>query len=97
MARGTYLLRYTKRGKAVLVPKHHVAPPPRIGLQVMSDIEPYPSIITGQIINSRSYHRTHLRDHGCDEVGNEFPKGHKMTEPQGVGQDVKRAFEQWGG
>jgi hypothetical protein len=38
---------------------------------IMPDISPYVSMIDGSVINSRSKHRTHLRDHGCIEVGNE--------------------------
>lgn len=38
---------------------------------VYGDIQPYRSMITGEIIGSRSTHRTHLRQHGCIEVGNE--------------------------
>ena len=44
------------------------------GPQVIRDINPYKSMINGQMITSRSQHRTHLRDHGCIEVGNEIPK-----------------------
>jgi len=38
---------------------------------VMPDIQPYQSQITGEMIQSRSRHREHLRQHGCIEVGNE--------------------------
>jgi hypothetical protein len=38
---------------------------------IMPDIVPYVSMVDGSIINSRSKHRVHLRDHGCIEVGNE--------------------------
>lgn len=38
---------------------------------VVNDIQPYRSMVTGEIINSRSRHREHLKDHGCIEVGNE--------------------------
>lgn len=41
------------------------------GPQVMRDISPYKSMINGQMITSRSQHRTHLKDHGCIEVGND--------------------------
>lgn len=37
----------------------------------MDDIKPYRSMITGEMITSRSEHRAHLRQHGCIEVGNE--------------------------
>ena len=38
---------------------------------IMTDIKPYKSMITGETITSRSHHRNHLRDHECVEVGNE--------------------------
>lgn len=38
---------------------------------IMPDIKPYRSMVTGEVINSRSRHREHLRDHGCIEVGND--------------------------
>lgn len=44
------------------------------GLQIVPDIQPYKSMITGERIASRSRHREHLRNHGCIEVGNETPK-----------------------
>ena len=41
---------------------------------MMRDIEPYESVITGEMITSRSAHRDHLRQHGGIEMGNERPK-----------------------
>ena len=38
---------------------------------VMPDIAPYRSMITGEIIESRSEHREHLCKHGYQEVGND--------------------------
>lgn len=38
---------------------------------VMSDIQPYKSMVTGEMITSRSAHRDHLRRHQLIEVGNE--------------------------
>lgn len=49
------------------------------GLQIVPDIQPYKSMITGERIRSRSHHRDHLRDHGCIEVGNEKPQAPKAT------------------
>lgn len=40
---------------------------------IMSDINPYRSIVTGEWITSRSKHRQHLKDTNCIEVGNEKP------------------------
>lgn len=38
---------------------------------VTDDITPYKSQITGEMIESRSQHRNHLKDNNCTEVGNE--------------------------
>ena len=38
---------------------------------IMPDIKPYRSMIDGSEISSRSQHRAHLRQHGCQEIGNE--------------------------
>lgn len=50
------------------------------GLRVMSkvteiipDVKPYQSMITGEVIGGRRQHREHLNRHGCEEVGNEKP------------------------
>ena len=45
--------------------------PKRQAAMVMGDIQPYISQIDGSVIESRSKHRTHLKEHGCIEVGNE--------------------------
>ena len=37
----------------------------------MPDIKPYKSMLTGEIVNSRSRHREHLRERGYVEVGND--------------------------
>lgn len=39
--------------------------------QVMPDIAPYQSTVTGEMITSRSAHREHLKAHSLVEVGNE--------------------------
>jgi hypothetical protein len=46
---------------------------------VMPDIAPYQSMKTGEIINSRSRHREHLRAHQLIEVGNEVKN---LAKPQ---------------
>lgn len=38
---------------------------------IMSDIQPYRSMQTGEMITSRSKHKSHLKEHGLVEVGNE--------------------------
>lgn len=39
---------------------------------VVTDIQPYRSMIDGTMITSRSQHREHLKAHNCIEVGNEI-------------------------
>lgn len=41
------------------------------GPEIVPDIQPYQSMVTGETITSRSKHRQHLRDHGMMEVGND--------------------------
>ena len=41
---------------------------------ILTDIEPYQSIITGETITSRSHHREHLKQHGAEETGDNMPK-----------------------
>lgn len=38
---------------------------------IMGDIQPYQSMIDGSMITSRSQHRSHLKQHGMIEIGNE--------------------------
>jgi hypothetical protein len=38
---------------------------------VQGEIQPYKSMITGEMITSRKQHRDHLKKHGMREVGNE--------------------------
>lgn len=38
---------------------------------VMPDIQAYQSMVTGEMIQSRSVHREHLRRHNVIEIGNE--------------------------
>lgn len=50
---------------------------------VMVDIKPYKSMVTGEMITSRSQHRSHLKQHGLIEVGNEtkYLKNTRKPEP----------------
>lgn len=40
-------------------------------VQIMPEIEPYRSMVTGEVITSRAKHREHLRRHGMVEIGND--------------------------
>lgn len=60
---------------------------------VMGDIQPYKSMATGEIINSRSRHREHLRQHGLVEVGNEtkyVTQQKKQEPPKGLKEAIAR-------
>ena len=48
---------------------------------VRGDIQPYRSMITGEMIEGRKQHREHLRKHGCIEVGNDAPKQNAAPKP----------------
>lgn len=62
-------------------------------LQIVKDIDPYKSVITGEVIGGRRQHREHLKSHGCIEVGNERGKQFQPSYVGGLGQDIKRAME----
>lgn len=62
---------------------------------VMSDIQPYQSMVDGSMITSRSEHRDHLRQHGCEEVGNEKLSFEKPVAPKGeIAREIKDTIEQ---
>ena len=60
------------------------------GPQVIRDIDPYKSMVTGEMITSRTRHRDHLKRHNCTEVGNDT--SHMKTAPKAPTQDSKRAL-----
>lgn len=62
---------------------------------VAADIQPYRSMATGEMITSRSQHRTHLKQHKLIEVGNEKivpPK--PVTPPPGLKDTLIRVVNQ---
>ena len=64
--------RYIADANGHWIPEHEWrAPATDAAPTIMPDIEPYQSMITGEMITSRSRHREHLREHGCVEIGNE--------------------------
>ena len=74
-----------------LVPKDEYTPRGPTGPFILGDIQPYKSMVTGEMIQGRRQHREHLRQHGCIEVGNEkLP----MTRPQPKSDDIKRDLYQ---
>lgn len=66
-------------------------------LNLVPDIAPYRSVITGELIGGRRQHRDHLRAHGCIEVGNEFVQPKPQEPPKGdVARDIQRAMQERG-
>lgn len=63
------------------LPEHCDKPMQRVicAPMVIADIQPYQSMITGEMITSRSQHRNHLKANGCIEVGNETPNPNKTS------------------
>lgn len=60
---------------------------------VMGDIQPYQSMVTGEMVTSRSVHRQHLRQHGLIEVGNEtkyISQQKKQEIPKGLKETIAR-------
>ena len=69
--------------------------------QVMPEIKPYKSMITGEVITSRAKHREHLKKHGCQELGNEplkwaqeGYKGIPDVNPQGRKESIRTQIAQ---
>jgi putative FmdB family regulatory protein len=60
---------------------------------VAADMSPYKSMITGEMISSRSQHRAHLKAHNCIEIGNET-KYLKQKEKIDLTPESKKARKQ---
>lgn len=58
---------------------------------VIADIQPYKSMITGEMITSRSKHRDHLVRHNCTEIGNEKVTTKPIEPPKGLRESLERA------
>lgn len=68
-----------------------------ISHNVQPDVQPYRSMITGEVISGRAQHREHLKRHDCIEVGNEkpdlAPKSQEIDR-EAVKHDILRAKDQ---
>jgi hypothetical protein len=62
--------RFVQRNGELVEYGNHI--PERVSADVMPDIDPYQSMVTGEMITSRSQHREHLRQHGLKEIGNDI-------------------------
>ncbi len=49
---------------------------------IQGDIQPYQSMVNGEMITSRSQHREHLKQHNCFEIGNEIDHTIKTAKPE---------------
>jgi len=76
--RGSFVYDETQ-GK--MVPKEEYVPELKSAM-VMTDIQPYKSMATGELITSRSTHREHLKKHRLIEVGNETKYISQRSEPK---------------
>ena len=80
---------YKADGRVIEVGDNHELPA-RESPMIMGDIQPYQSMVTGEIINSRSSHREHLKSHNLVEIGNETkylqPKAKEL--PPGLKQRI---------
>jgi len=68
----------------------------RSGIQIMKDIDPYKSAVTGEVIGGRRQHRDHLRARGLVEIGNEKVQRKPLESPGGIGNDIVRAANELG-
>ena len=89
------------RGIGKVVPKEDAPPDPRerkAPVNLMGDIEPFVSPVDGKPVMSRAARREHNRRHGVVDIGNDQGVFKRKTpyEPRGVGEDIKRAFEEHG-
>lgn len=66
-------------------------PQPVRGPYVVGDIQPYKSMVTGEMIEGRAQHRAHLAQHGLIEVGNEV-KALMNLRPERKPTDFKPAI-----
>lgn len=62
------------------------------GPTVIGDIQPYRSMVNGEMIDGRRQHREHLKRHGVVEVGNDLDKAapKPIYEPRGLKEQIAR-------
>ena len=79
-----------------LVPKS--ASGPGGGLIIIEDIQPFVSPVDNSVVSSRAARREHNRRNQVEDVGNDpaFSRPRTPTPPQGVKDDVIRAFKEHG-
>lgn len=77
-----------------LIPAEEYESPRTAGFFVMGDIQPYRSMVTGEVIQGRRQHREHLKAHNVIELGNEKITPKPVTPPKGLKEQVIRAAKQ---
>lgn len=63
---------------------------------VISDIDPYKSMVTGEMITSRSNHKEHLMKHKLVEIGNEKPDFKNLEPSRDLKKDLHEIFTGYG-
>jgi hypothetical protein len=63
---------------------------PKETAMVMSDIDGYISQVDGSWIKSRSHHRSHLKQHGMIELGNDVPMQHKQADMSTKSKEARK-------
>lgn len=81
-----------------IVDREIAAPHPfavKRSVYVVSDIEPFVSIVDGSIVGSRTDRREHNRRNGVIDVGNDPAVLRRPApyEPKGIGEEIARMFE----
>ena len=65
-------------GEAIPIGEHV----PEAKVFIRGDLQPYQSMVTGEMVDGRSKHREHLRMHGVVEVGDAYDKGLPQSKPK---------------
>ena len=64
--------------------------PKQLTHMVMPDIGGYVSMVDGTWIKSRSHHRSHLKQHGMIELGNDVPTAHKPADMSTKSKEARK-------
>ena len=64
--------------------------PKQLTHMVMGDISGYVSQIDGSWISSRSHHRSHLKQHGMIELGNDVIKNHPDVDVSAKSKEARK-------
>ena len=81
----------SEQGKVVPREEFHREPKQR-GVMIQSDLQPYKSMVNGQMIEGRAQHRAHLKQHRMIEVGNEKLTRYEPKSTINVRAALRRAW-----